>query len=100
MENLEEALAPTLGSCTAVANLDLEEERTEGKAVVAMPQLIKVLEAIIIDTINSLLCKISVVAQKRLRLVIEYECVKEMAGNTSSASSIYKWDIGESKFGL
>lgn len=31
---------------TAAANLDLEEERTEGKAVVAMPQLIKVLEAI------------------------------------------------------
>lgn len=47
MENLEEALAPTLGSWTAlVANLDLEDERTEGKAVVAMPQLIKVLEAI------------------------------------------------------
>lgn len=46
MENLEEALAPTLGSWAAVANLDLEEDRTEGKAVVAMPQLIKVLEAI------------------------------------------------------
>lgn len=44
----EDALAPTLGSWTAAANFDLEEERREGKAVVAaaMPQLIKVLAAI------------------------------------------------------
>lgn len=46
MEKREEALAPTPEIGTAAANLDLEEERTEGKAVVAMPQLIKVLEAI------------------------------------------------------
>lgn len=46
MENLEDALTATPEIGTAAANLDLEEERTEGKAVVAMPQLIKVLEAI------------------------------------------------------
>ena len=37
----------TLGSETAVANFDFDEERTEGKAVaVAMPQLMSVFEAI------------------------------------------------------
>lgn len=46
MENREDALTATPEMGTAAANLDLEEERTEGKAVVAMPQLIKVLEAI------------------------------------------------------
>lgn len=46
MAYFEVALAAA-GSETAVTNLDLEEERTEGKAVVAMPQLIKVLEAIL-----------------------------------------------------
>ena len=46
MENREEALTETPEIGTPVANLDLEEERTEGKAVVAMPKLIKVLEAI------------------------------------------------------
>lgn len=46
-----EALAvPTPGSRIAAANFDLEEERTEGKAVVAAarPQLIKVLAAILL----------------------------------------------------
>lgn len=33
----DEALAPTLGSGREAANLDFEEERTDGKAVVAMP---------------------------------------------------------------
>ena len=46
MENREDALTATPEMGTPTANLDLEEERTEGKAVVAMPQLIKVLEAI------------------------------------------------------
>lgn len=42
----EEAVDPAAGRGTAAANLDLEEERTEGKAeAVAMPQLISVLEA-------------------------------------------------------
>lgn len=39
-------LAPTPGNCTAAANLDLEEERTEGNAV-AMPQLMSVLAAMV-----------------------------------------------------
>lgn len=47
MEKREVALTVEQGSETAVANLDLEEERTEGKAVVAMPQLINVLEDIL-----------------------------------------------------
>ena len=39
-------LTLTPGNDTAVpANLDLEEEKTEGNAVVAMPQLIRVLAA-------------------------------------------------------
>ena len=46
MVKRDEALAPTLGRGVAVANLDFEEERTDGKAVVAMPQLINVLAAI------------------------------------------------------
>ena len=47
MVKRDEALAPTLlGSGIAAANLDLEEERTDGKAVLAMPQLINVLAAI------------------------------------------------------
>lgn len=46
MAYFEVALAAG-GSETAVTNLDLEEERTEGKAVAAMPQLIRVLEAIL-----------------------------------------------------
>ena len=39
---------PTLGNKTEApppVNLDLEEEKTEGNAVVAMPQLIRVLAA-------------------------------------------------------
>ena len=40
-------LAPKLGNGTAAANLDLEEERTEGNAV-AMPQLISVLAAMVL----------------------------------------------------
>lgn len=46
MAYFEVALAAA-GSETAVKNLDLEDERTEGKAMVAMPQLIRVLEAIL-----------------------------------------------------
>lgn len=37
MVNRDEALAPTLGRGREAANLDFEEERTDGKAVVAMP---------------------------------------------------------------
>lgn len=46
MVKRDEALTPTLERGVAVANLDFEEERTDGKAVVAMPQLINVLAAI------------------------------------------------------
>lgn len=38
--------AAALGSGTAAANFDLEEERTDGKAVVETPQLINELAAI------------------------------------------------------
>lgn len=38
-----------LGSGTAAANFDLEEERTDGKEVVEMPQLISDLAAILGD---------------------------------------------------
>jgi hypothetical protein len=37
MVKRDEALAATLGSGREAANLDFEEERTDGKAVVAMP---------------------------------------------------------------
>lgn len=45
--NLEEAFPQTPGRWTALVNLDLDEERTDGKAVVEIPQLINVLEAIV-----------------------------------------------------
>jgi hypothetical protein len=37
MVNRDEALAPTLGRGREAENLDFEEERTDGNAVVAMP---------------------------------------------------------------
>lgn len=45
MENLEETLVPKLDMGTAEANLDFEEERREGKAVIA--ELINVLAAML-----------------------------------------------------
>lgn len=45
MEKREEALVPKHDSGAAVANLDFEEERREGKAEIA--ELISVLEAIL-----------------------------------------------------
>ena len=41
----------TLGSGIEEANLDFEDERSEGKAV-AMPQLINVLVAILLEPVN------------------------------------------------
>lgn len=46
--NREEALQDTLAKGTEAANLDLEEERAVGKTV-AMPQLVKALEAIVVS---------------------------------------------------
>lgn len=43
---IRDALVVTPESGTAVANLDLEEERSEGRPTAGMPQLINVLEAI------------------------------------------------------
>lgn len=47
MVKRDEAFEPTPGRGRVAANLDFEEESNEGKAVVAMPQLIKVLEAML-----------------------------------------------------
>lgn len=47
MKRRELVLATAAGSGIEAANFDLEEERTEGKAEVATPQLIRVLEAML-----------------------------------------------------
>ena len=49
MEKRDEALVTVLGSVIEAANLDLDEDRTDGKTAAAMPELIKVLEAILKD---------------------------------------------------
>lgn len=46
MEKRELEWAAAVGSGIDAANFDLDEERTEGKAEVATPQLISVLAAI------------------------------------------------------
>lgn len=73
-----------------MANLDLEEERTEGNAVSAMPQLIIVLEAIV-----RTLAKKSQFFSFLKRVVV----MKMDKGRVKEEKEGY-WDVGESESGL